>query len=89
MPGFLERDVRVDFCRGLALIFIFLDHIRDNRFALLTMHKYGLSDAAEVFVLLAGFSSALAYGPTVEASGFAAVHAKRSAASGQYMSPTS
>jgi len=57
-----QRDHRVDMFRGLALVLIFWDHIPGNVVGLLTPRNYGLSDAAEIFVFLAGFSSVLAYG---------------------------
>ena len=47
------RDHRIDFFRGLALIFIFWDHIPHNPLAELTVRNFGLSDAAEIFVFLA------------------------------------
>ena len=56
------RDPRVDFFRGLALIFIFIDHIPDNTWAYGTLKNFGFADASEVFVLLSGYSAALAYG---------------------------
>jgi hypothetical protein len=56
------RDPRVDFFRGLALIFIFIDHIPDNTWAYATLKNFGFADASEVFVLLSGYSAALAYG---------------------------
>jgi hypothetical protein len=56
------RDARVDVVRGLALLTIFVDHIPRNAPALLTLHNFGFSDAAEIFVLLAGYSSMIAYG---------------------------
>lgn len=56
------RDYRVDFFRGLALIFIFWDHVPDNPLAQLTLRNFGFSDAAEVFVFLAGYAAILAYG---------------------------
>ncbi|MGT2485699.1 OpgC domain-containing protein [Methylobacterium oryzae CBMB20] len=56
------RDARVDVVRGLALLTIFIDHIPRNAPALLTLHNFGFSDAAEIFVLLAGYSSMIAYG---------------------------
>ena len=34
-----RRDLRLDACRGLALWFIFLDHIPDNALAWLTLRK--------------------------------------------------
>jgi len=55
------RDLRVDFLRGLALIFIFWDHIPGNILGQLTLRNIGFSDAAEVFVFLAGYGAALAY----------------------------
>lgn len=57
-----ERDARIDFFRGMALLFIFIDHIPNNRWANATLKNFGFSDASEVFVLLAGYSAALAYG---------------------------
>ncbi len=48
--------------RGLALLTIFVDHIPRNAPALFTLHNFGFSDAAEIFVLLAGYSSMIAYG---------------------------
>ena len=56
-----DRDTRVDFFRGVALILIFIDHIPGNVFARLTLTNFGFADAAEVFVLLAGIGAFLAY----------------------------
>ncbi|WP_119389221.1 OpgC family protein [Taklimakanibacter lacteus] len=58
-----SRDHRVDFLRGLALAMIFINHVPDNFYAGFTTINFGLSDAAEIFVLLAGFASANAYFP--------------------------
>lgn len=57
------RDPRIDFVRGLALLIIFLDHLPGNPVARYTLHAFGFTDAADLFVLLAGISAALAYGP--------------------------
>ncbi len=54
-------DYRIDFFRGLSLIFIFINHIPDNAFSFLTSRTYTLFDSAEVFMFLAGYSAALAY----------------------------
>lgn len=54
-------DHRIDFFRGLSLIFIFINHIPDNAFSYLTSRTYSLFDSAEVFMFLAGYSAALAY----------------------------
>ncbi|MGH1592018.1 DUF2256 domain-containing protein [Methylobacterium phyllosphaerae] len=61
-PAKPARDARVDVVRGFALLTIFIDHIPRNGPALLTLHNFGFSDAAEIFVLLAGYSSMIAYG---------------------------
>lgn len=59
----MARDYRIDFFRGLALISIFVNHIPGNFYSVFTHRNFGLSDAAEIFVLLAGTSSAFAYFP--------------------------
>ena len=64
-----ERDLRIDFFRGLALVFIFIDHMAGNSLMHVTMRAMGLSDAAEVFVLIAGYSAVLAYGRPLERQG--------------------
>jgi hypothetical protein len=42
-----RRDLRLDACRGLALWFIFIDHIPGNVFAWLTLRNYGFSDTTK------------------------------------------
>src|SRR5271155_2606040 len=66
-----ERDFRVDFCRGLALIVIFIDHIPGNPIANFTLRNFGFCDAAEVFVLISGFSTYLAYASKLDRLGLA------------------
>ncbi|WP_102961072.1 OpgC family protein [Mangrovicella endophytica] len=56
------RDHRVDFWRGVALMMIFVNHIPGTIWENVTSRNFGFSDAAEVFVFLAGFASAFAYG---------------------------
>jgi len=68
-----ERDLRIDFFRGLALIFIFIDHVPGNSWALATLKNFGFADSSEVFVLLAGYSAGLAYWSIDERGGFRAV----------------
>lgn len=41
------RDPRIDFFRGLALIFIFWDHVPHNPLGQITLRNIGFSDAAE------------------------------------------
>src|SRR5471032_1003999 len=64
------RDRRIDFFRGLALIFIFWDHVPQNPLAHFTVRNFGFSDAAEIFVFLAGFAAILAYGKIARRDGF-------------------
>ncbi|QHD05423.1 OpgC family protein [Pseudomonas sp. R76] len=64
------RDPRIDFFRGLALIFIFWDHVPHNPLGLITLRNFGFSDAAEVFVFLAGFASVLAYSKVLQREGY-------------------
>lgn len=54
-------DPRIDFFRGLALMFIFINHIPYNAMAVFTSRSTGLSDSAEIFIFLAGYAAALAY----------------------------
>jgi hypothetical protein len=60
-PAQSRRDHRVDFLRGLALAIIFVNHVPGNFYEKLTPKNFGFSDAAEIFVILAGFASAYAY----------------------------
>lgn len=64
------RDVRVDFFRGLALWWIFTDHIPNNFFAQFSLRNFALCDSAEVFVLLAGYGAGLAYGRSMDRNGW-------------------
>jgi hypothetical protein len=57
-PG---RDLRLDFFRGLALWFIFLDHVPDNIVSWFTVRNYGFSDATEIFVFISGYTAVIAY----------------------------
>jgi hypothetical protein len=72
-----DRDLRIDFVRGLALWFIFIDHAGNNPLERVTLGRFALCDAAEVFVLLSGISSGLAYGGAFDRYGW--LQAARSA----------
>ena len=65
----LSRDPRIDVFRGLALLVIFVNHVAGNWLSRLTPAALGMSDAAEAFVLLAGYSAALAYGRVIDTKG--------------------
>lgn len=64
------RDLRVDFFRGLALWWIFTDHVPGNALEHYSLHNYAMCDAAEMFVLLAGYGAGLAYGKTMDRQGY-------------------
>ncbi len=64
------RDMRVDFFRGLALWWIFIDHIPENWMAQFSLRNFALCDSAEVFVLLAGYGAGLAYGRAMDRHGW-------------------
>lgn len=55
-----QRESRIDLLRGLALLLIFVGH-SEFTFSGFVQHSRGFADAADVFVLLAGVSVALAY----------------------------
>jgi len=64
------RNPQLDFFRGFALMVIFINHMPANPWFWYTPSRFGLSDAAEIFVFLSGFASALAYGRCFERAGF-------------------
>jgi hypothetical protein len=68
-----DRDLRIDACRGIALWFIFLDHVPNNIGTWLTLRNYGFSDAAEVFMFVSGVTCALAYGRARRREGWTGV----------------
>jgi hypothetical protein len=65
-----RRDLRLDACRGLALCFIFIDHIPDSSLDWLTLRKFGFSDASEVFVFVSGYTCMHAYGGGLHEQGW-------------------
>ncbi|MHC2225750.1 hypothetical protein ACVL91_003947 [Bradyrhizobium elkanii] len=69
----LDRDLRLDLCRGLALWCVFLDHIPKNVFSWLTLRHYGFSDATEVFMFVSGVTCALSYSSVRRRDGWATV----------------
>ncbi|WBV42128.1 OpgC domain-containing protein [Pseudoroseomonas cervicalis] len=62
-PTPLGRDTALDTWRGTALVAIFVNHAGDSVLQRLTPLNFGFSDAAELFVLFAGYAAALAYLP--------------------------
>ena len=70
MPAASVRDIRLDLFRGLALWFIFLDHIPTNIVSWLTVRNYGFSDATEIFVFISGYTAVIAYGRMLDKEGW-------------------
>jgi hypothetical protein len=68
----VERDLRLDFFRGLGLWMIFLDHIPHDVVSWLTLRNYGFSDAAEFFVFISGYLVGWIYAPVVRGGLFLA-----------------
>lgn len=66
VSGVAERDLRLDFFRGLALFSIFVDHIPTNFFARFTVQSFMLADAAEVFILISGYAAGMVYGRALD-----------------------
>jgi hypothetical protein len=65
-----ERDLRLDFFRGLALFCIFIDHVDwDGLPAQFTLRSLGFSDAAEVFIFISGYTAGMVYGRAIEQQG--------------------
>ena len=65
-----NRDLRVDFFRGLALWWIYTDHIPGDALSNYSLRNFAMCDATEVFVLLAGFGAGIAYGSVMNRQGY-------------------
>ena len=75
----VHRDLRLDICRGMALWFVFVDHVPNNIVSWFTLRNYGFSDATEVFVFISGYTCMIAYGGVLQSQGWLAMslHAVR------------
>jgi hypothetical protein len=65
-----RRDLRVDFFRGLALWWIFTDHVPGDVLGDFSLRNFTLCDATELFVFLAGYAGGIAYGGTLDRQGW-------------------
>ena len=65
-----DRDIRLDFFRGLAMFIIFIAHLPWNPWALWIPARFGFSDATEIFVFCSGMASAIAFGAVYEKRGW-------------------
>jgi hypothetical protein len=57
-----DRDLRLDFARGIAIWFLFLDHIPHNVVSMLTIRNFGFSGATDLFIFATGYAVAIFYG---------------------------
>jgi hypothetical protein len=64
-----QRDLRLDFFRGVALIFIFIDHIPYNILSIVTLQSVVFFDAAEIFIFISGYTAAFVYGRRLATQG--------------------
>jgi hypothetical protein len=71
-----NRDLRIDFFRGIALWCIFIDHLMIGKLRLITLKQYGFCDAAEMFILLSGILAGIAYQRTWTRDGLLAARLK-------------
>ena len=62
LPVRRERDLRLDFFRGMAMFIILVAHIPGNTWTLWIPARFGFSDATEIFVFCSGMASGLAFG---------------------------
>ncbi|MET4592412.1 OpgC domain-containing protein [Arthrobacter sp. 754] len=61
-----KRDSRVDLLRGLAIVFVVVNHLgMTSLFQLLTQEAVGFVSGAELFVLFSGLVVGMVYGPRV------------------------
>ncbi|MBR0857037.1 OpgC domain-containing protein [Bradyrhizobium liaoningense] len=64
-----DRDIRLDAYRGIALWFVFINHIPGNICSWLTLSHYGFSDTTEVFMFVSGLTCTMAYGHVFRSGG--------------------
>ena len=70
-----SRENRIDLVRGISLLLIYVDHANVS-FSETLQQSRGFSDAAELFVMMAGMSAALAYHPSSGRADFLTVAAR-------------
>jgi hypothetical protein len=71
-PARKPRDPRLDFFRGAAMFIIFIAHTEGTWLWHWIPARFGLSDAAHLFVFCSGYAAAIAFGGTFLRDGFLA-----------------
>ena len=69
-PAARQRDVRLDFFRGIAMFIILFAHTPGNFFTSWIPARWGFSDATEIFVFCSGMASAIAFGRAYDTVGW-------------------
>jgi hypothetical protein len=69
-PAIKQRDLRLDFFRGVGMFIILIAHITGNPWTLWIPARFGFSDATEMFVFCSGMASALAFGAVFSRAGW-------------------
>jgi hypothetical protein len=64
------RDPRLDFFRGIALFVILVSHTRGDWLSDWIPARFGLSDAAAMFVFVSGYAGGLAFGGVYKRAGW-------------------
>ena len=70
VPAIRQRDLRLDFFRGIAMFIILIAHIPSDWLALWIPARFGFSDATEMFVFCSGMASAIAFGRVYREQGW-------------------
>lgn len=65
-----QRDLRLDFFRGIGMFIILIAHITGNPWTLWIPARFGFSDATEMFVFCSGMASAIAFGAVFSRAGW-------------------
>lgn len=65
-----ERDLRLDFFRGMGMFIIYMAHLPGNSWTLWIPARFGFSDATEIFVFCSGMASAIAFGRVFDSHGW-------------------
>ncbi|WP_298920750.1 OpgC domain-containing protein [uncultured Roseobacter sp.] len=69
-PVAKQRDLRLDFFRGIAMFIILFAHTPGNFFTSWIPARWGFSDATEIFVFCSGMASAIAFGRAYDTVGW-------------------
>jgi hypothetical protein len=75
-PAPVERELRLDLFRGIALWLIFIDHLPPNILTWFSIRNYGFSDATEIFIFISGYTAAFVYGRAMQQHGFLVASAR-------------